>query len=593
MQSTNHDAGGVDWDIVIAGAGPTGLTLANHLGTLGVRTLVIEKLPTLIDYPRGVGVDDEALRTFQAAGLVDAVRRHTVPNQVMSFVDGKGRTLASIAPTAQPFGWPRRNGFIQPLVDRELATGLSRFPHVALQFKRSMAGFTETADGIVVQVQPVDDAGQPQGPAQPVRARYLVGADGGRSPVRTTLGLPFDGKSESTKWLVIDIADEPVGTPNVRFVLDDDFPYVELALPHGVRRYEFMVPQGADEAEYEQPERIAQLLSRVLPGVEPNVIRNRVYMHHARIAPTFRKGRALLAGDAAHLMPVWQGQGFNTGIRDAANLAWKLALVVQGKAGDALLDTYTQERHGHAGAMIDLSVLVGKIFVPSNPLARVARNVFGPVLSRIGPVRRYIAEMRFKPMPFFAEGVVAHPGGRADPKGVVGKVFMQPRVAGADGRPVRLDDAIGLRFALIAWSARPDAWIDGGARRTMGRLDMIPVVVRPDCQALDRDPPAAGVVLADVEGAFKRFFDTASGSIVILRPDRVVAAVCSPHRLAATLRELAGRLQLREGALPMQADAPSVHDTGATVQPNDRPQREPALNAVHAPASALTAGGAA
>jgi 3-(3-hydroxy-phenyl)propionate hydroxylase len=312
----------MDCDVIIAGAGPTGLTLANHLGTLGVRVIVIEKLPTLIDYPRGVGIDDEALRSFQAVGLVDEVRQHTVPNQIMRFIDKRGRLLAAIAPTAQPFGWPRRSGFIQPLVDRELAEGLKRFPHVSLQFQRSMAGFSETRDGIRVDVQPVDEHGHDTGTPQAIHARYLVGCDGGRSPVRTTLGLPFDGKSESTRWLVIDIADEPVGTPNVCFVLDDEFPYVELALPHGVRRYEFMVPEGADEAEFESDARVQALLARVLPAhVKPNVIRRRVYMHHARIAPTFRQGRAFLAGDAAHLMPVWQGQGFNTGIRDASNLA--------------------------------------------------------------------------------------------------------------------------------------------------------------------------------------------------------------------------------------------------------------------------------
>src|SRR5690606_9564316 len=144
--------------------------------------------------------------------------------------------------------------------------------------------------------------------------------------------------------------------------------------------------------------------------------------------------------DAAHLMPVWQGQGFNTGIRDATNLAWKLALVVRGQAGNGLLDSYTQERHAHAHAMIDLSVLVGKIFVPSNGFLRPVRNVAGPVISRIGWLRQYIAEMRFKPMPFFSEGAVVHPG-KPDPKGVVGKVFIQPTVRQADGSPVRLDDA--------------------------------------------------------------------------------------------------------------------------------------------------------
>src|SRR5881394_4046845 len=533
-----------DYDVVIAGAGPTGLTLANHLGTLGVRTLVIEKLPALIDYPRGVGIDDEALRSFQAVGLVDAVRRHTVPNQIMRFVDKRGRVLAAIAPTAQPFGWPRRSGFIQPLVDRELAIGLERFSHVSLQLQRSVAGFTEVDAGVEVQVQPVNAAGEPAGAIQTMTARYLVGCDGGRSPVRIASGLAFDGKSESTKWLVIDIADEPIGTPNVHFVLDDEFPHVVLALPHGVLRYEFMVPEGADEAAFESDANVHKLLARVLPPeVKPNVIRRRVYMHHARIAPTFRKGRALLAGDAAHLMPVWQGQGFNTGIRDATNLAWKLALVIKRRAGDALLDTYTQERHAHAGAMIDLSVLVGKIFVPSNPLLRVVRNVVGPLLSKLPSLRQYIAEMRFKPMPFFSDGAVVH-GGTPNAKGLVGKVFMQPRVGGAGGRPQRLDDVIGLRFALLSWSARPDAWIDAEARRIVEQLDALPVVVRPDCQALDRDPPSGGVVLADVDGAFKRWFDEAPGGVVILRPDRIVAAVCKPWELSDTLRTLARRMSL-------------------------------------------------
>jgi 3-(3-hydroxy-phenyl)propionate hydroxylase len=548
----------MDCDVIIAGAGPTGLTLANHLGTLGVRVIVIEKLPTLIDYPRGVGIADEALRSFQAVGLVDEVRQHTVPNQIMRFIDKRGRLLAAIAPTAQPFGWPRRSGFIQPLVDRELAEGLKRFPHVSLQFQRSMAGFSETRDGIRVDVQPVDEHGHDTGTPQAIHARYLVGCDGGRSPVRTTLGLPFDGKSESTRWLVIDIADEPVGTPNVCFVLDDEFPYVELALPHGVRRYEFMVPEGADEAEFESDARVQALLARVLPAhVKPNVIRRRVYMHHARIAPTFRQGRAFLAGDAAHLMPVWQGQGFNTGIRDASNLAWKLALVVKGQAGDALLDTYTQERHAHAGAMIDLSVLVGRIFVPSNPLLRMVRNVFGPLISKIAPLRRYIAEMRFKPMPFFADGVVVHKG-TPNAQGLVGKVFMQPRVADAQGRPQRLDNVVGLRFALLSWSARCDRWIDAEARRILDRLDAQSVVLRPDCQRLDRDPPQDGIVLADIEGAFKRWFDAADGSIVLLRPDRVVAAVCKPWELSDTLRALARRMQLDPSAQAAPHGEPHV-----------------------------------
>jgi 3-(3-hydroxy-phenyl)propionate hydroxylase len=560
LTTSCEDPSSLDFDceVLIVGAGPTGLTLANHLGMLGVRTCVIEQLGQLIDYPRGVGVDDEALRSFQATGLVDAVRQHTVANQIMRFIDARGRVLAAIAPTAEPFGWPRRNGFIQPLVDRELALGLKRFEHVRLVFNRSLAGFEQNDHGVEVQVQPCDAAGEPVGEATSMRTRLLVGCDGGRSSIRSKLGLAFDGVSESTRWLVIDLANDPIGTPNVSFRLDNVSPYVELALPHGIRRFEFMVPPGASEAEFESDEKVYSLLARVLPAnVRPQVIRRRVYMHHARIAPTFRSGRVLLAGDAAHLMPVWQGQGFNTGIRDASNLAWKLAMVVKGTASEDLLETYTQERFHHARAMIDLSVLVGRIFVPSNPLLRGVRNLVAPILSRIGPVRRYIAEMRFKPMPYFSHGAVVHPD-TPRPDGLVGKMFIQPRLADAQGKASRLDDVIGLRFALIAWSARFDHWIDAHSHQILEQLGALTLVVRPSAQSLEREPPSQGLVMSDLDGTFKRWFDDAPGAIVVLRPDRVVAAVCTPWQLGDTLRRLADALSLQLPPEPLAAPSSAL-----------------------------------
>lgn len=547
-----------EWDVVIAGAGPTGLTLANHLGVLGIRTLVVEVLPQIIDYPRGVGMDDETLRSFQAVGLADKVSKHTVPDQIMSFVDRRGQTLIAINPPGQPYGWPRRNGFIQPLVDKVLLEGLKRFPHVTVQLQHRIEGFTEHENHITIDAQPVDQNGEPGGTCRTLSARYLVGCDGGRSPVRNRLGLPFDGKSESTRWLVIDLADDPIGTPNVALVLNDDFPYVEIALPHGIRRFEFMVPEGADEAEYAKPARIKELLARVLPAhVQARVIRHRVYMHHARIAPDFRKGRVFLAGDAAHLMPVWQGQGFNTGIRDATNLAWKLALSVRKIADDRLLDTYTQERHAHAGAMIDLSVLVGRIFAPSHRLLRMARNFLAPLLFRSAGVRRYIGEMRFKPMPFFKAGVVVHRGA-PDPKGLSGKMLVQPWLTDSAGQARRLDDVIGLRFGLISWSVGVDAWITPGSRHILNQLNALPVVVRPPCQDLTHEVPKGGTVLADRDGSFKRWFDAAPGAVIILRPDRIVAAVCHPWELDATLNTLATHMGLTPAKTGMAA-APQRH----------------------------------
>ncbi|QJW85833.1 hypothetical protein HK414_16260 [Ramlibacter terrae] len=297
-----------------------------------------------------------------------------------------------------------------------------------------------------------------------------------------------------------------------------------------------------------RPGPVRALLARVLPQArQVRLIRHRVYTHHARIAPTFRRGNVFIAGDAAHLMPVWQGQGFNTGIRDATNLAWKLALVVRGRAAPGLLDSYTQERHAHAAAMIDLSVLVGKIFVPSSKALRLLRDIVAPRLSRFTRLRQYIAEMRFKPMPFPAKGAVVHRG-RPDPRAPIGRMFVQPRVRTAAGEVLLFDDAVGPRFVLLSWSARADAWITPAAAAVLATLDAARVVVRPDCRDLAVEPPAGGIVVADAEGGFRAWFDAAPGSVVVLRPDKVVAAVCNPCELDDVLAQLARVLHLQAPA---------------------------------------------
>src|ERR1700761_6461891 len=185
MDSDGHPARDVDVDVVVVGAGPVGLTLANILGLQGVSTLIVEERGTLIDYPRGVGLDDESLRTFQAIGLVDRVLPHTVPNQILRFVDAKRRILAEMAPPDACFGWPKRNGFVQPLVDAELLRGLNRFEHVEVWWDHPMSSCVQDAqDPGAVTVECGSD-----GNAATIRARYVVGCDGGRSITRRMMGV--------------------------------------------------------------------------------------------------------------------------------------------------------------------------------------------------------------------------------------------------------------------------------------------------------------------------------------------------------------------------------------------------------------------
>ena len=537
-------------DVVIAGAGPVGLTLANFLGMHGVRTLVVEQRAELIDYPRGVGIDDESLRAFQAIGLIEPILPHTVPNQVMRFVNGKGRVLAEIAPSEQPFGWPRRNGFIQPLVDEQLLAGLDRFESVEVLWERTLESLATTAGGAALTV------GGPNGP-ETIRARYVVGCDGGRSTTRRLTETSFEGTTSATRWVVIDLRNDPLGSPNVTVGADPARPFVSVSLAHGVRRFEFMVHDDESDEQVEDPEFLAKLLRPHVPyPSQIDVIRKRVYTHHSRIAGSFRAGPVFLAGDAAHLMPVWQGQGYNSGIRDAVNLGWKLALVIRGSAGDALLDSYDPERRDHARAMIDLSTTVGKWVSPTSARVAALRDFVLRAISAIPTFKRYLVEMRFKPMPRYARGAITEL--HAADGGVVGRQFIQPRVDTRERRGLRLDEVTGPWFSVLCWNNDPRAVLGEEAERWLA-LGARLIELRPQSQLHWDGSGREGVeVVGDATGALKKWFDGQRSSVLFLRPDRFVAAACVAQHAPEVSRALAAALSLTDASPKLEPTAPAA-----------------------------------
>lgn len=528
-----------DTDVLIVGAGPVGLTLANTLGQQGVRTLIAEERATLIDYPRGVGLDDESLRTFQSIGLVDAVLPHTVPNQILRFFDAHRRLLVEMAPPDARFGWPKRNGFVQPLVDAELLKGLDRFQHVEVLWGRQMTAVTQDADGVSVDL----------GDGTTVRARYVVGCDGGRSATRRAMGVTFDGTTSATRWVVVDLANDPLGHPNSEVGADPDRPYVSISIAHGIRRFEFMIHAHETDEQAEDPAFVAQLLAPLVPYPDKvDVIRRRVYTHHSRIASAFRDRRLLIAGDAAHLMPVWQGQGYNSGIRDAANLGWKLAAVVNGAAGDALLDTYDTERRKHARAMIDLSTMVGRVISPTNRRVATLRDKLIRGASIVPSLKRYVLEMRFKPMPRYEQGAVVHAESPPPPTSMVGTLFIQPRVDTRTQAGVLLDDVLGHGFAVLCWSNNPRQFLGDDAFAAWKALGASFVVARPMSQLHwpGNDDPDVTVV-GDRTGALKGWFDAHTDSVLFLRPDRCIAASCVAQLAAERSSAIFGALALHPG----------------------------------------------
>ncbi|QIL69654.1 bifunctional 3-(3-hydroxy-phenyl)propionate/3-hydroxycinnamic acid hydroxylase [Diaphorobacter sp. HDW4B] len=566
-------------DVIIVGAGPVGLTIANTLGLAGVKVLIIEKLDQVIDYPRAIGIDDEALRTLQAAGLSEQVQAHITPDHWMRFYTASGQCFASIEPRTDEFGWSRRNAFIQPQVDEILYQGLKRFPHVQVLFGHELQQFSQSDAGVQVTVKGND------GNERNVSVRYLVACDGGNSLVRRTLNVPYEGRTKPNQWIVVDVRNDPLGTPHIDMHCDPERPYVSAALPHGIRRFEFMVMPGETEEELSKPENLAKLMQKVVADPDKvDYIRKRVYTHNARLAARFRVGRVLLAGDAAHIMPVWQGQGYNSGMRDAGNLAWKLAMVVHGQADAALLDSYEQERRTHARSMIHLSEVAGDIFAPESHTVAKVRDTAMLALNVLPPVKQYFAEMRFKPMPRYEQGVVLHQtatgnrgakmpfGGLLDGSGntpmsrllglmaekkeslvgrlvhglqvpepsPIGRMFIQPRVSTLAGETVRLDDVIGLHFAIIAWGTDPSYGMNDAARAFWQRLGARLIRVMPTVQLKHSSPTHDDVItIGDAQGRIKDWFSTQSKSIVFVRPDRFVAALASPQEVSAVTEQLA------------------------------------------------------
>ncbi|BBZ41588.1 bifunctional 3-(3-hydroxy-phenyl)propionate/3-hydroxycinnamic acid hydroxylase [Mycobacterium conspicuum] len=573
MGTGEHGVDDVDVDVVVVGAGPVGLTLANILGLQGVRTLVIEERESLIDYPRGVGLDDESLRTFQSIGLVEQILPHTVPNQILRFFDAKRRVLAEMAPPDARFGWPKRNGFVQPLVDAELLRGLDRFEHVEVQWNRPMSSCVPDATGVSVECGS-------DGNTSSIRARYVVGCDGGRSITRRMMGVSFDGTTSSTRWLVVDIANDPLGHPNSEVGADPERPYASISIAHGIRRFEFMIHADETDEQAEDPAFLTRMLARMVPHPDRvDVIRRRVYTHHSRIAGAFRSGRMLLAGDAAHLMPVWQGQGYNSGIRDAANLGWKLAAVVSGRADDRLLDSYDVERRKHARAMIDLSTMVGRVISPTDRRVAAARDLLVRSASIVPSLKRYVLEMRFKPMPRYEQGAVVHaiPQQPRDPASPAGTLFIQPRVDTRTQRDVLLDDVLGPWFAVLCWNNNPRKILGEDAFASWKALGARFVALRPLTQLHWTSPETPDdpdiVIVGDRTGGLKAWFDVHQESVVFLRPDRCIAGACiaqlAPDLSAALLDTLTltpggGESPSATGSV-LHVAQPAAESTGAVA----------------------------
>lgn len=509
--------------VLIVGAGPVGVSIANLLGHYGVAALIIDRSPEILDYPRAVGLDDEALRTFQAAGLAELLLRDMIQNVPMRMYTANKQCFAEILPSTREYGWFRRNLFSQPLTEVALRQGLERYPHISMELGVELTALSQDGNGVTATLR--DAAGG----ERVVQAQYLVATDGARSTVRESLKVPYVGATHPAKWVVIEVEDDPLDAPYTALHCEPKRPHVCLRLPYGLRRWEFMLFPGEDGDQMLKPEKVQELLRGHIANPERlNVIRARVYTHNSRVAESFVVGRVAFAGDAAHITPPWIGQGVNAGMRDAFNLAWKLAWIVQGRLKPELLQTYHTERHAHTKAMIDLADMFGAVLSQRNRFIAWMRDRFFLSIKNIPRIRDYVLQMKFKPMPRFSEGIVLNSGDSLRNE-LVGRMFIQPMVEVESGHGQRLDDVLGGKFALLSWRCDPLAKAQPELLESLTRLGcgrFVGVRARSSAAEIStavKDANAVSVV-QDLENSLHFWFQNKRVDWVLLRPDRFVAA---------------------------------------------------------------------
>lgn len=526
----------VDTDVLIVGGGPTGHFAANLLGQAGVNVLVVETRPGAVDEPRAVSIDDEAMRSLQTAELLElASRGVVVPGTGTKYFGARGQLLAyARGPAERPFGHPVKNPIDQPEFERMLLEGLQRFPSARVEFSTTLLDFEQDGEGVSARVRSSD------GSERSIRAHYLLGCDGGRSTVRQALGIRMTGTTFAEPWIVVDCIEDP---HDQRFAMhhgDPHRPSVIVPGRDGRCRYEFMLLSGEDPETASSFPFVRRLLEPHRGEIKPEQIRrSSVYTFHALVSARWREGRTFLLGDAAHMMPPFAGQGLNSGIRDATNLAWKLAAVVNGRADGRLLATYEAERRPHAEATIRLSVRLGSIMMTTNSRRARLRDASLAVGMALPPVRRYLTEMRYKPPPRYKDGLLV---GSSEDEDLVGRMLPQPRVLLADGGQALLDDALGPWFSLVAVDPvqdvfselRSEFWEELGVERAELRLgDRLPA------------PRSSAVVVADADGLLEPMLGDQRGRLMLLRPDRFILGTFDPDDeeafVAAVRESLGGR----------------------------------------------------
>ncbi len=488
-------------DVIQVGYGPVSQALALMLGRQGRDVAVIERWRSRYPLPRAVCLDHELNRVLTANGMGETLGAIVVPGTHYEWFNADWERLLDIDWSADSLsGGPLVNFIHQPTLEEALDKAVAAQPSVSLHLGWEVVAVSQHADHGCVELRDLET-----GERKRLKGRYIVGCDGANSLIRACIGGEREDRGFEADWLVIDVAlrdgvtIEALGIPPAGQYCNSVRP--TTIVPAGVRdgrvfrRWEFMRLPGESAESLEAEARVWELLAPWVSAEQVELVRFKLYNFRSLIAERWRDSRLLLAGDAAHVMPPFMGQGMCSGLRDAWNLAWKLALVLDGAAHEALLDTYQAERHPHVSQLIDASIYLGKIICITDPAEAAARD------------QAFISGAAPPPPPFpQLSGGLLRREGRVPAPGA-GEYAPHVRVA-RNGAVGRLDDLVGLGFVLVTTDQDPGLVLDPDTRVALDRLGV-------------RHAPlgAAAGAVQDLDGRLASFLEAHGWGCMLVRPD--------------------------------------------------------------------------
>ena len=387
--------------VVIIGAGPTGITTATLLAQYGIATLVLDRWDGVYPQPRAVHLDDEVYRIVERLGIGSQFAAISRPAVGLRLLDPHMKVLAEFHrdPAQSRNGYPQANMFDQPEFEALLRANLRNYPLVTLRGNAEVSDIVD--DGARTRITFTDRV---DGTEHTVEADYLLGCDGANSLVRRRIGSAMRDLNFEQRWLVVDVAStvDLHQWAGVHQVCNPRRAGTFMQIGDVRYRWEFRLLPGETAADFATIAALRPLIAPWTASADDSqleLIRVTEYTFRAQIADRWRRGNTFLLGDAAHLTPPFVGQGMGAGLRDAMNLSWKLAGVINGTLDPSALDTYEQERKPHARKLIDLALTVGRAMTAGGRVGDLLRRTVVPKMHLLPGMRGKVLDSQTPPLP--------------------------------------------------------------------------------------------------------------------------------------------------------------------------------------------------